>query len=137
MPAIDQFQPTVIRALENDGWHVEKAPFTIRIDKRTVFIDLKAEREQDTNAQEIIIIEVKSFEGKSAVRDLEDAIGQFLSYQALLEEVGLEYPLYLAVPNSALAGILSERLAQIIVRRLKIKLIVVDEVEERIIQWID
>ncbi|MBP0007046.1 MULTISPECIES: element excision factor XisH family protein [unclassified Roseofilum] len=57
-------------------------------------------------------------------------------YQSILAELQPERMLYLAVPKRTYETILTEKLGQLILRDWEIKLIVFDDVERRIIQWI-
>lgn len=43
----------------------------------------------------------------------------------------------MAVPHRVFEGIFSERFGQFIVERLKLRLLVFSETEEKIIQWIE
>ena len=52
-----------------------------------------------------IAVEIKSFVGRSEVDDLENALGQFVLYQDLLEEKEPERELFLAVRRKAFDGI--------------------------------
>lgn len=75
MPALDHLEPKVISALQKSGWRITDSQFLLRVGKRKVFIDLKAQRVNEDFPEQIIVIEVKGFEGKSSVRDLEEAWG--------------------------------------------------------------
>jgi hypothetical protein len=113
MPAIDRYQAAVINALRKVGWQAMNNPYLI------------------------IILEIKGFEGRSAIDNLEEAVGQYMIYRALLDEIAVPHPLYLAVPLPAFEGILSESVGQVVRKRLGIKLIVFDVKSEEIVQWID
>jgi len=137
MPTIDKYQNIVVSALQKAGWRVDENPYYIRLDRRAVFVDLSAQRTDEDAHQQIIILEVKGFEGRSPVHDLEEAVGQYVTYRALLEESGVNNPLYLAVPVAAFEGILNESIGQVIRRRLRVKIMVFDIGSEEIIQWLD
>jgi len=53
-----------------------------------------------------------------------------------LAEIAPERILYLAVPNRSYEIIFTEKLGQLIIKRLGIKLVVFDEEKVRIEQWI-
>ena len=137
MPALDQYQPQFINALRKAGWQVSGKPYLIRLDERDLFADIQAEYTSEDSDKRIIIVEIKGFEGASAIRSLEEAIGQYVVYRALLEELGVILPLYLAVPIPAYDGILSEKVGQTVRKRLKIRIIVFDVENEEIVQWLD
>ncbi len=62
-------------------------------------------------------------------------MGQFLNYQIALEENEPERELYLAVPVDAYETFFQTRLAQIAVRRHKLKLIIYGPIMEVIVRW--
>jgi hypothetical protein len=47
-----------------------------------------------------ILVEVKSFVGRSFVADLQAAIGQYSMYQNVIDEQGLGFRLYLAISST-------------------------------------
>lgn len=54
----------------------------------------------------------------------------------LMTETESERILYLAVPKRSYESIFTEKLGQLVLKSLKIKLLVFDELQRRIIQWI-
>ena len=84
-----------------------------------------------------IAVEVQSFLNRSSVRDLEEAVGQFGVYRAVLAEVEPDRVLYLAVPQRAYAALFLEPFGQLIVARLGLRLLVFDEQLEKVVQWIN
>lgn len=98
MPARDIYHDTVKFALQKDGWTVTHDPFPLQIGKKRLSVDLGAERllSAEKGIQKIVI-EVKSFVGQSDVKDLEQALGQYILYRQILNEMGIKRSLYLAV----------------------------------------
>lgn len=84
-----------------------------------------------------IAVEIQSFLGPSPVRNLEEAVGQYEVYRAVLAETEPERVPYLALPRHVREGLLSERFGQVVVARLRLRLLIFDEVRERIMQWIE
>ena len=72
----------------------------------------------------------------SPIRDLEEAVGQYYVYRSVLSEIESDRLLYLAVPRRIYEGIFTERFGQLILSSLQLRLIVFDEQQERIVQWI-
>jgi hypothetical protein len=138
MPTKDFYHETVVRALINDGWEITEDPLVLSYGSRDLYVDLGAEKTtiaaQKDNLQ--IAVEIKSFLKPSPVRDLEEAAGQYGVYQSILQETASERILYLAVPKRSYESIFTEKLGQLILKRLQIKLLVFDEEERRIVQWI-
>src|SRR5208283_592294 len=105
---------------------------------KDLFVDLGAERvtlAAEKGGQRIAV-EIQSFLSPSPVRDLQEAVGQFAIYRAVLAETEPEYLLYLAVPRRTYEGLLVEPFGQLIVTRLEIRLLVFDDAQEKVIAWI-
>jgi hypothetical protein len=112
---------------------------TITFGGKDLFVDLAAERVTlaAEKGEERIAVEISSFVSRSAVRDLQEAVGQYDVYRALLAEQEPARVLYLAVPQRVADGIFSERLGQFIKDRLKLRLLVFHETQkERPLKWI-
>ncbi len=85
MPQRDLFHSSVVTALETAGWTITDDPLELSFGDRKLFADLGAERPLGAvKGNERIAVEIKSFIGKSDVRDLELAIGQYNLYRAIL-----------------------------------------------------
>lgn len=138
MPAKDFYHDTVVQALINDGWEITDDPLVLSYGGRELYVDLGAEKTtiaaQKDNLK--IAVEIKSFLKPSPVRDLEEAVGQYGVYQSILTDIASERILYLAVPQRSYESIFTEKLGQLILKSLKIKLLVFDDEQRRIIQWI-
>lgn len=138
MPARNLYHDAVVRALTEDGWTVTHDPLTLSFGGKDLFVDLGAERvtlAAERSGQRIAV-EIQSFLSPSSVRDLQEAVGQYDVYRAILAETQPERLLYLAVPRRIHEGLLSERFGQLIVARLGLRLLVFDEQQERVIRWI-
>ena len=79
--AKDIYHNTVRIALEKDGWTITDDPLTLRIGGRSAFIDLGTEKLFAAEKKDKrIAVEVKSFISPSPVKDLEQALGQYIMY---------------------------------------------------------
>ncbi len=138
MPAKNIHHGAVSRALTADGWTITHDPLTLSYGGKDLYVDLGAERTTlaAERAGQRIAVEIQSFLSRSPVRDLEEAVGQYDIYRALLAETEPDRLLYLAVPRRVYEGLLTERFGQLIVTRLQLRLLVFDEQLERIVQWI-
>jgi hypothetical protein len=58
-------------------------------------------------------------------------------YRAALDYLRIDLPLYMAVPNAAYRGILSEEIGKQTLKHNKVRLIVFDPEREEIVTWID
>ena len=138
MPAKDIYHNTVRTALEKDGWTITNDPLTLEIGDRSLFVDLGAEKILAAEKQgRKIAVKVKSFVSASPVHDLEEAVGQYIVYEDILELSEPERNIYLAVREEGYRDIFSEPLEQVLLRKKRLKLIVFDSSREIIIRWID
>lgn len=138
MPAKDIYHNNVRTALEKDGWTITKDPLTLEIGGRSLFVDLGAEKIFAAEKQgRKIAVEVKSFLAASPVHDLEEALGQYIVYEDILEVSEPERNIYLAVREEVYLDIFSEPIGQLLLRKKRLKLIVFDSSKEIIVRWID
>jgi hypothetical protein len=138
VPAKNIYHDAVVSALVAEGWTITHDPLTLSFGGKDLFVDLAAERvtlaaERGT---EKIAVEVQSFLNPSPVRDLQEAVGQYEVYRAVLAETEPQRSLYLAVPSRVHESLLAERFGQFIVAQLQLRLLVFDEQKERVVQWI-
>jgi XisH protein len=133
------YHDAVVNALIADGWTITDDPLRLSFGDRDLFVDLGAEQAAIAaeKGDRIIAVEVQSFLSPSPVRDLEQAVGQFATYRAILRRTEPERQLYLAVRREVYDGLFTERFGQLIVAELQLRLIVFDEEQERVVQWIE
>src|SRR5262249_48866828 len=100
MPARNIYHDAVVRGLTADGWTITHDPLTISFGGKDLYVDLGAERATlaAEKGDRRIAVEIQSFLGRSPVRSLEEAVGPYEIYRALLEESDPGRVLYLAVP---------------------------------------
>jgi hypothetical protein len=138
VPARNIYHDAVIHALTADGWTVTHDPLTISYGGKDLFVDLGAERvaiaAEKGGAR--IAVEIQSFLNPSPVRDRQEAVGQYDIYRTILAETEPDRSLYLALPRRVHEGLLAERFGQLIVTRLRLRLLVFDEQQEKVVQWI-
>ncbi len=137
MSAKDIYHETVKNALIKDGWVITHDPLRLSIDDKNLFIDLGAEKIiAAQKGEKKIAVEVKSFIGRSEVNDLEDALGQFILYEDLLEIEEPDRELFLAIRKKAFDSIFSHRIGTILLNKKRVKLVVFNETSEEILEWI-
>ena len=83
-----------------------------------------------------IVVEVKSFLGRSPMNDFENALGQYILYRNLIAITEPQYQLYLAIKESTYDNFFKRKAIQIVVEQNQLLLIVVDMESEVIVQWI-
>jgi hypothetical protein len=137
MPARNLYHDAVVDALTADGWTVTDDPHRLVIGRRQLFVDLAGDRAAlaADRGRERIAVEVQSFLSKSDIDDFHRAVGQYIVYRVVLQEVGPDRTLYLGVPDEVYTGILSEPLGQLVVTGLGMKVVVFDPAERRIVRW--
>lgn len=138
MPARDIYHDSVKKALIKDGWKITHDPLRIRLARgQNLFVDLGAKRliaaERNT---EKIAVEIKSFTRPSDMKDLEEAIGQYVLYARLMTRYYPEYTLYLAVTESTRIAVFEEEAGQTLIVDGIIRLVSFDPIEEAIVRWI-
>ncbi len=83
-----------------------------------------------------IAIEIKQFKGQSQVTDLEQAIGQYLLYKILLNQVDPDRDLYLAISETTYNDMFIEPIGQLAIAKIPPKLLIINIEHREIIQWI-
>ena len=137
MPARDLSHDGVRSALQKDGWTITHDPYVIDYGEVMLFADLGAERTLAAERDgERIAVEIKGFLGPSPVREFQSALGQYELYRGLLEVTEPNRQLYLAVSDAVYEKIFLREAIQLILRRNRIRLVVVDLTREEIVQWI-
>jgi hypothetical protein len=138
MSAKNIYHDSVVDALKADGWTITDDPLTFAVGERNVHIDLGAERSPGTNRVGVVLIavEVQSFIGRSPVADLQQAVGQYVMYESVLDSLQPDRKLFLAIPAEAYDGIMSEQLGALTLTRVTPRLLVFDPVGRRIVRWI-
>src|SRR4051794_13830244 len=121
MPARNIHHDLVVQALTIDGWTITDNPLRLTYGQRDLYVDLGAEASHTVGAErsgEKIAVEIQSFLSTSPMRDLEEALGQFQVYRAVMAESQPDRKLFMAVPTRAYDGVLSEQLGQLIIDKL-------------------
>jgi hypothetical protein len=138
MPAKDIHHDAVKQALINDGWAVTNDPLHLRYGGFDFYIDFGAESLLGAvKDNQKIAVEIKTFIGASSLRELHIAVGQVLNYKIVLQESDPQRELYLAVPEYAYNSLFSTQFGELVLEKHRIKLIVFDEQQEKIIKWLD
>jgi hypothetical protein len=137
MSAKDIFHDAVKHGLEKEGWIITDDPLSLKFGDTRIYIDLGAQRvlaAQKDN--EKIAIEIKTFTGDSILFNFHVAIGQFINYQLVLENKEPSRLLYLAVPEEIYQTFFQSLLAQSVIKKYQIPLIIYDPQKEVILQWL-
>ena len=143
MPQRDSIHQIVRDALIKDDWNITDDPYVISYGERFLFIDLGAtdlaNPGQVIGAQregQRIAVEIKDFRGRSAITNLEQAIGQYVLYKLLLDQVDAGRKIFLAITDIAYDEIFSEPIGELVINGLPMHLLVIDSEKVEVKQWI-
>jgi hypothetical protein len=76
MPARDVYHDAVKNALVKDGWTITADPYFIKYEDAELYADLAAEKPLAAERHEQkIVVEIKSFVGRSLIYDFHSALG--------------------------------------------------------------
>ncbi|MGA1357729.1 MAG: XisH family protein [Prochlorothrix sp.] len=137
MPARDLYHDAVKSALIRAGWSIFADPYRIRYKDIDLYADLAADRPiaAERSGQKIVV-EIKSFVGRSFMTDLHLAVGQYKVYETLLAQTEPEYKLYLAIDDITYDNFFRREGIEFLVRSNQINFFVVNMDEQEIVQWI-
>lgn len=134
--AKDIYHETVKTALIKDGWTITDDPLRLKFGGRMTYVDLGAEKLLAAEKQgQRIALEVKSFLNASPIKDLEQALGQYILYSQVLEKLELNRKLYLTVPQTVFDDFLTEELPKLIIELNHIQILTFDSELEEVVQW--
>ena len=137
MAARDLFHNAVRNGLQKESWTITADPLSLKFGDTRIYIDLGAEKiVAAEKGEEKIAVEIKTFASDSVVFDFHVAIGQFVNYQVVLENKEPDRILYLAVPQEIYNTFFQSLLAQSVIKKYQIKLIVYDPESEVITKWL-
>lgn len=137
MPVKDIFHDCCKAALTKDGWHISHDPYTLKVGKKDLFIDLGAEKLLAAHkGTQKIAVEIKSFVSPSEIKDLEVALGQYVLYQNVLIRIEPERTLYLAIRESSFIKLFEQEIGQILLENQVLKLLTFHPETEEIVRWI-
>ena len=135
--AKDIIHNAVKNALIKDGWMITADPFRLKYEEFELLVDLSAERTIVAIKENLqILVEIKSFAGRSFVRELQQALGQYEIYLDIIELTGLDYELYLAISHLTYKNFFTQKATQMVMQRHNLNLLIINIEEEEIVQWI-
>jgi XisH protein len=137
MPAKDLFHDCVKVALIRDGWQISHDPYSLKIGKKDLFVDLGAEKLITAEKDSVkIAVEIKSFVSPSEIQDLENALGQYILYQNVLQKIEPDRILYLAIREAVFHKLFEQEVGQILLENKVLKLLAFNPETEVITKWI-
>jgi hypothetical protein len=138
MPAKDIFHNSLKNALIKEDWTITDDPLYLDYGGVDLYVDLGAEKmiAAEKNQQKIAV-EIKSFNRPSLVAEFHSALGQFLNYRLVLEDIEPERQLYLAISEDVYESFFTLIFTQKAVKKYQVKLIIYNPNQEVIKQWIN
>ncbi|MFN8487366.1 MAG: element excision factor XisH family protein [Caldilineaceae bacterium] len=134
----DAIHAAVKRALINDGWSILSEHFRMQLGRYKLFADLAAERTlaAERNGRKILI-EIKSFSGRSYIKELQQALGQYRMYLDAVELTKLGYDVYLAVGREVYDEFLSHPEIEHLLQRNQVRLVIIHLEQAKVTKWIN
>jgi hypothetical protein len=127
----------VKNALIKDGWTITADPYKIKTPDLRLEVDLAADRPiAAERAGHKIVVEIKSFIGRSLITEFYTALGQYLTYEDLLQTVEPERKLFLAVSDLVFNDFFQLDSIRRITQKDRLAILVVNTASEEIVQWI-
>jgi hypothetical protein len=127
----------VKNALIKDGWTITADPDPIKYEEVKLVADLAGEKNiSATKGEQQIVIEIKSFLGRSPMREFEPALGQYLIYKTFLSVTHPDIHVNLAIGQKIYEKFFTQSAIQIILQKYNVWLLVVDINQEEVVQWI-
>ena len=125
--------------LEKQGWTITADPYRLKLAPVRFEIDLAAEKIlAATKNNQKIAVEIKSFLNPSTITDFYGALGQFLSYRLVLEEIDPQRKLYLALPADIYNDdFFQSRFLELAIEKYCLSLIIYDSGKGGLLQWIN
>ncbi|HSF73890.1 MAG TPA: XisH family protein [Microcoleus sp.] len=138
MPVKDIYHHAVKQALVNDGWLIVAENYVLEYGGDKLYPDIAAEKLIAAESQgRKILVQVKSFLGRSFINDLEGAVGKYIIYRNILQAQESEYELYLAIAARVYQDGFQKKLAKLIIETNRVKLLVFEPEGEVIERWIN
>ena len=136
MPAKDLYYDAVKSALIKEGWAIAADPYRIQYKDVDWYEDLAERPIAAEREGQKIVVQIKSFVGRSLMTDFHHAVGQHAVYRTLIQATEPEYQLYLAIDDIVYENFFKLEGIELLTRASEIALLVVDIEKQEIVQWI-
>jgi len=145
MPAKDIYHDAIKSALIKDGWRIIADPYKIVYKDLELYADLAAIRDPFSSEtapiaaereNQKIVVEIKSFVGRSLMRDFHTAVGQYTIYKNLIQQTDSGFKLFLGIDDITYENFFRREGIAFLTKENQISLLIVDIEKEEIVQWI-
>lgn len=135
--ADDAIKPAVVAALVKDGWTITHDPYTIRVGKDRLMVDLGASRPllAAERGEERIAVEIKSFASGSPLREFEQTLGQYVVYASLMRRRDPDRKLVVAVGEGEYRRLVAKPAVTFVLADQPIPFVVVRLGTEEVVEW--
>jgi len=135
--AKDKIHDAVKNALIKDGWTITADPYKSKTPDLSLEADLAADRPiAAERAGRKIVVEIKSFIGRSLITEFYIALGQYLTYEDLLQTIEPDRKLFLAVSDLVFNDFFQLDSIRRITQKDRMAILVVNTASEEVVQWI-
>ncbi len=135
--ARDKIHDAVKNALVKDGWTITADPYKLKTPDFKLEADLAADRPIAAEpAGSKIVVEVKSFLGRSLITEFYGALGQYLTYEELIQKAEPDRKLFLAVSDLIFNDFFQLETIRMITQKDHVAILVVNTATEEVEQWI-
>lgn len=136
--ARDLIHNAVKNALVKDGWTIMADPYKIKTPEFRLEADLAADRPiAAERAGHKIVVEIKSLLGHSLITEFYGALGQYRTYEELLQTIEPERKLFLAVSDLVFNDFFQLETIRRITQKDRVAILVVNTSTEEVVQWIN
>lgn len=136
--AKDAIHDAVKNALIKDGWTIIREHFQLSYGELEGYVDIAAERQPivATRDNNRIVVEVKTFSGRSFMREFQQAIGQYELYRDLIELTQQDFQLILAVSDYVYNTYFTRPTTTLVIQRHQMHLLVINVKNEEVFKWV-
>lgn len=137
MPKKDIFHDIVKEAFEKEGWIIVDEHYKLKYGKTKYFVDLALDKMLAIEkGEEKILVEIKSFVGKSIAHDYHETVGQYRNYLLAMKLNKVDRILFLAVPEDVYNDFFLEPFGQASIQEENLRLVVFNPTSRKIVKWI-
>ena len=135
--AKDKIHEIVKKAIENDGWLITHDPLIFQINNDFIAIDLGAEKMIIAErGNKKIAVEIKTFDQPSLIYEFHKVLGQYYNYETVLSVTDKQRELFIAIPDVIHNILLKNSIIKKSIERIKMKFIIVNLENSKIVEWI-
>ncbi len=134
--AKDVFHEHVKEALIKDGWEITDDPYRLKHLEQGMEVDLGAEKVIAAQKGKVkIAVEIKSFLSHSRFYDFHEALGQYKTYNRIMNKKDKDRRLFLAVPQDAYEDFFESPFGEEAIEEENLSIVVFNPDTKNVISW--